>query len=178
MSAILTGDRPPAPQATFRRIYRADLEAVYAVERRAYSHPWTLGILSDCLRVGYHCWMCEIGGRPGGHGVMSVAVGEAHILNLCIDPPWQGRGLGRQLLQRLLRQAREQGADTAFLEVRASNRAAIALYDALGFNEIGQRRGYYPADAAAPSAPATAADTAASRSPAPREDALVFAKAL
>ena len=94
-----------------------------------------------------------------GHGVLSVAVGEAHILNVCVHPDWQGRGFGRRILERMLRLAREHEADTAFLEVRVSNTVAQRLYESAGFNEIGLRRGYYPSDNG-------------------REDAVVYAKAL
>ena len=76
---------------------------------------------------------------------MSAAVGECHLLNLCVHPDWQGRGLGRRLLLRLFAIGKANNADTAFLEVRASNRRAIALYESEGFCEIGLRRGYYPA---------------------------------
>jgi len=74
-----------------------------------------------------------------------VASGECHILNLCVRPDKQGRGLGRRMLRRLLALARNHKADTAFLEVRVSNRLAIGLYEADGFCEVGMRRGYYPA---------------------------------
>jgi ribosomal-protein-alanine N-acetyltransferase len=142
-----------------RPMIQSDVEDVLAVERAAYPYPWTEGILRDCLRAGYCCWVLELDDELIGHGVLSVAVGEAHILNLCVHPDWQGRGLGKHLLHRLLRLAKEHGADTAFLEVRVSNVVARHLYEAEGFNEIGQRRGYYPAHGG-------------------REDALVFAKAL
>ena len=90
---------------------------------------------------------------------MSIALGEAHLLNLCIHPDQQRQGTGRRLLHRMLRVASERQADTVFLEVRASNTAARALYEDEGFGEIGQRRDYYPADSG-------------------REDAIVYAKAL
>lgn len=154
MSAILKD-----PLLLFRPMRSEDVENLYAIETAAYSHPWTMGIFHDCLRVGYCCWVCEIDQELLGYGVMSVAVGEAHILNLCVRPDRQGHGLGRRILERLLNLARERHADTAFLEVRVSNLAAQALYDSEGFNEIGQRRGYYPADDG-------------------REDALVYAKTL
>ena len=80
-----------------------------------------------------------------GYAVMSVAAGEANILNLCIHPNIQGQGLGRKLMEQLLMLARQQQADTVFLELRASNRAASSLYDAVGFNEMGVRQNYYPA---------------------------------
>jgi len=141
MSAILN-----EPLFALRPMRTADLTAVMAVELRTYAHPWTEGIFRDCLRVGYQCWVAELGSELVGYAVMSVAVGEAHVLNICIAPERQGQGLGRRLLRRLLRLADELQADTAYLEVRESNRAAQALYESLGFEQVGQRRDYYPAD--------------------------------
>ena len=152
-----------APQASLlqlRDMIREDLPRVMAIERAAYSHPWSAGIFRDCLRAGYRCWVCELKGQTVGHAVWSLAAGEAHLLNLCIDPGYQRRGLGRQLLQALIDAARAARAETLFLEVRASNKAAILLYLAMGFNEVGVRSGYYPADQGR------------------REDAFVFAKVL
>lgn len=121
-----------------------DLDAVMAVEEAAYPYPWTRGNFRDCLSAGYHCWVRTWGGRIVGHGVTQVGVGECHILNVCVHPDWQGQGLGREILLLLLELGSRHGADTAFLEVRASNQAAIRLYLAEGFNEIGIRRNYYP----------------------------------
>ena len=154
MSAVL---HEPIPG--IRPMMVDDLPAVLAVENRAYSHPWSEGIMRDCIRVGYSCWVCELGDALIGHAVMSIALGEAHLLNLCIHPDQQRQGTGRRLLHRMLRVASERQADTVFLEVRASNMAARALYEDEGFGEIGQRRDYYPADSG-------------------REDAIVYAKAL
>ena len=135
------------PLLKIRPMSESDVDAVMQVESRAYEFPWTPGIFRDCLRVGYHCWVYSLDQQIIGFSVMSVAVGEAHILNICIAPEHQGHGLGRRLLERTLTLAKKQGADTAFLEVRASNRAALQLYETLGFNEIGLRPGYYPAKA-------------------------------
>ena len=128
-----------------RPMTEADLPRVMEIERAAYEFPWTEGIFRDCLRVGYCCWVLEEGEAIRGYGVMSVGAREAHILNLCIAPPVQRRGLGRRLLRHLLALARYHGAATVFLEVRMSNRAALRLYRAMGFREIGLRRNYYPA---------------------------------
>jgi len=154
MSAVL---QEPTP--LIRPMRPTDLASVMAVETTAYTHPWTEGILRDCLRVGYICRVSEMGDEIAGHAVMSVAIGEAHLLNLCVAPYWQGRGVGRRLLRRMLRIARERDADTMFLEVRASNHGARGLYESEGFGEIGRRRAYYPA-------------------PGGREDAVVYARAL
>ena len=132
------------PGLTFRPMTDPDLPAVMAVEVEGYSHPWSQDIFRDCLRAGYHCWVLQVGERLVGHGVMSVAVGECQILNLCVHPDWQGRQFGRRLLRRLLAIALQRKADTAFLEVRRSNHAAIHLYQAEGFCEVGLRRNYYP----------------------------------
>lgn len=132
-----------------RRMHPDDLPAVLAVEAAAYATPWSDGIFRDCLRAGYYCLVaqderCDDAHPLIGHAVMLVAAGECHVLNLCIHPARQRRGLGRRMLRRLLALARRQEADTAFLECRASNRGAIGLYESEGFNEIGRRRGYYP----------------------------------
>ena len=122
-----------------------DLDAVMVVERRAYPWPWSAGIFRDCLLAGYPAWVLLEGGAFIGHGVLSVAADEAHVLNVCIDPARQGRGHGRILLRAMVEAARGRGARRVFLEVRPSNPAAIALYQDEGFNEIGRRPRYYPA---------------------------------
>lgn len=147
------------PGFNLRPMRDQDVEAVLVSERAAYEFPWSAVIFSDCLRVGYNCWIVEVGRLVVGHGIMSIGAGECHVLNLCVHPKWQGMGLGRRLLRRLLALARTKGADTAFLEVRVSNRLARALYASEGFCEIGERRGYYPARNG-------------------REDAVVLARAL
>jgi len=77
--------------------------------------------------------------------VLSVAAGEAHLLNVCVAPRLQGEGHGRRLMKRLIDLARWHQAQRIFLEVRPSNPRAIRLYHDLGFNEIGRRPNYYPA---------------------------------
>ena len=136
-----------------------DLPKVMKIECAAYEFPWSEGIFRDCMRVGYVCWVCEQDAVVQAYGVMSVAVNECHILNLCVKPGEQGQGLGRLVLRELLGFARRRRVDTAFLEVRPSNRRAMALYLSEGFNEMGRRKNYYPAKRG-------------------REDALVLAKAL
>ncbi len=89
--------------------------------------------------------MLVAGQEPIGYGILSVAAGEAHVLNVCVAPEHQGRGLGRRLLGRLLDLARWHRVERVFLEVRPSNPVAIGLYERAGFNEIGRRPNYYPA---------------------------------
>ncbi|MCI4567657.1 ribosomal protein S18-alanine N-acetyltransferase [Lysobacter sp. CFH 32150] len=122
-----------------------DLDAVLAIEQRAYSFPWTRGIFRDCLLADYPAWVLQQEDRIIGYGVLSLAADEAHVLNVCTAPDAQGRGHGRRLLRALLQIARGRGAQRVFLEVRPSNVNAIALYHDEGFNEIGRRPRYYPA---------------------------------
>ena len=90
-------------------------------------------------------WVLDVEGAIAGYFLMSLAAGEAHVLNICVAPEQQGHGHGRRLLRALIQLARTRGAQRIFLEVRPSNRRAIALYDMEGFNEIGRRPRYYPA---------------------------------
>ena len=132
------------PRLRLRPMREDDVDAVIAIERSAYPFPWTPGIFRDCLRAGYPAWVLQDSGGIFGYGVLSVAAGEAHLLNVCIQPRLQGRGHGRRLLRALMRIARGEGAQRVFLEVRPSNPHAVALYQDEGFNEIGRRPRYYP----------------------------------
>jgi ribosomal-protein-alanine N-acetyltransferase len=135
--------KPSLPQ--LRPMRESDLDAVDAIEAVAYPFPWSPGIFRDCMRAGYECWAYEDGETVIGYGVLSVAAGEAHLLNVCIAPQRQGTGLGRRLVSRMIDLARWQRAERVFLEVRPSNVAALALYLDMGFAEVGRRKGYYPA---------------------------------
>jgi ribosomal-protein-alanine N-acetyltransferase len=127
-----------------RRMDVPDLDAVMAIENAVYTHPWTRSNFVDSLGVGHHCWVMECGAGIAGYCVIAIAANEAHLLNLSIAAGWQRQGLGTQLLQFVLGFAGERAAQRIFLEVRASNTPAIALYARAGFREIGTRRGYYP----------------------------------
>ncbi|TAL74053.1 MAG: ribosomal-protein-alanine N-acetyltransferase [Rhodanobacter sp.] len=133
------------PVSHVRLMHADDLDEVIAIEQASYEFPWTRGIFADCLRVGHPCWVLCVDDLIAGYGILSVGAGEAHVLNICIAPGWRGNGLGRHLLGRLLDVARWSGAERVFLEVRPSNPHAKALYDSVGFREIGRRPHYYPA---------------------------------
>ena len=128
-----------------RPMESGDLARVAALERESYVFPWNDQIFADCLRVGYHCVVVDTAAGVAGYGVLSMGAGEAHVLNLCVAESLRRRGIGRGLLLALLTHARDRGVRDAFLEVRRSNRAAIALYHELGFECVGTRRGYYQA---------------------------------
>ncbi len=132
-------------EMVFRPMRRTDLKSVAAIEQSAYEFPWEPATFRDCFNVGYCCWIGEKAGRILAYGICSVGAGESHVLNLCVAPQIQGQGLGGLMLEKLMDVARQYRADSMFLEVRPSNHAAIRLYQRMGFNEIGTRKGYYPA---------------------------------
>lgn len=123
----------------------ADLDRVLENEVRSYQFPWTRGNFSDCLSANHECRVLLLDGEVAGHGILAAGGGEAHLLNVCVRRDRQGEGHGRTLVVHMLERARERGVDMVFLEVRPSNLVAVQLYHTLGFNDIGIRRGYYPA---------------------------------
>lgn len=122
-----------------------DVERVVDIERQIYPFPWSHGNFTDSLHAGYSCWVNEQGAELAGYGVMMLAAGEAHLLNLGIAAQWQGRGVGREALGHLIDVARGHRAEAMFLEVRTSNIVARRLYATRGFRVLAIRKNYYPA---------------------------------
>lgn len=131
--------------AIIREMRQTDLATAAGIERSAYEFPWSPGIFRDCLLAGYTSLVLEQGAAVIGYGIMSVAAGEAHLLNLALAQSARGQGHGRRLLEHMLDLAQGAGVEGLYLEVRPTNRAALALYHAAGFQVIGRRRAYYRA---------------------------------
>ena len=129
----------------FRDMQDSDLDAVYAIEQSAYEFPWAKTIFEQTIKSTKYAIVMEVNQRIIGYGVVSYVVGEAELLNLCIDPTQQGKGQGAALLEHLVDNATESGNKDMYLEVRESNVSALHIYDKSGFNEIGRRKNYYPA---------------------------------
>jgi ribosomal-protein-alanine N-acetyltransferase len=128
-----------------REMRHGDVSRIAAIERQAYEFPWSAGIFRDCLLAGYTTLVVEHRGEIVAYAIMSVAAGEAHLLNLCVATMQRRRGLGRRLLETIMERAMLAGAERMHLEVRPSNEAALALYAGYGFEKIGLRRHYYRA---------------------------------
>jgi [ribosomal protein S18]-alanine N-acetyltransferase len=128
-----------------RTMSEPDIDAVLGIERSAYDFPWSGNIFTECMKAGYVCRVCVNDAELAGYGIMAVGAGECHIMNLCVHPEQSGNGFGSLLMEDLLGIATRAKAHIAFLEVRTSNRRAHALYQYLGFNEVGMRKNYYPA---------------------------------
>jgi len=133
------------PRTTVRQMIHDDLSMVSDIERRSYEFPWSHGVFRDCLLAGYHNIVLVRGEEVAGYGVLSVAAGEAHILNLCVDPECRSRGYGAKLLDEMLFRARAASVRQVFLEVRPSNERALALYRKKGFRQVANRPAYYQA---------------------------------
>lgn len=126
----------------------ADLDRVMAIEIEAYSHPWTRGNFIDSLASGYLAWLrLDAGGSCIGYCVAMPGFEEMHLLNLTVAPVMQRRGHARAMLQALCIACREQERPMLWLEVRQGNAPARRLYERFGFETVGLRRDYYPADA-------------------------------
>jgi ribosomal-protein-alanine N-acetyltransferase len=128
-----------------RPMHMADIEPVMEIEQKVQLYPWTHGNFTDSLESGYIGRIAELDGRMVGYAILMPALDEAHLLTIGIDAEQQRRGLGSELLQKMVVLAREAGMRRIILEVRPSNAAAIALYRKNDFREIGVRRGYYAA---------------------------------
>ena len=124
----------------------SDLDLVVQSENLSLENPWSKRVFSDCLRAGYECWVLASRDRIIAHGVLSVGAGEAHVLTICVHPDFRKKGYGRRMLRHLLDKGAKKGAQECFLEVRPSNSVAIALYLAMGFVQVGERRNYYPSN--------------------------------
>lgn len=121
-----------------------DLEAVVAVEKQAYSHPWTLGHFTDALKAGNVAQGLKAGDQWVGYYVAMQVLDEVHLLNITVAPSFQRQGWARCLMQSLSLWAQVHQATTLWLEVRASNDRALKLYTGLGFEQVGLRKDYYP----------------------------------
>lgn len=157
MSAVLAP--PEAGLLTLVPMRQDDIAAVIQIENDVYPFPWSWGNFYDSLKAGYSAWTCREGSQLVGYSVFMIAVDEAHLLNISVARAAQGRGLGARLLRHAMDCAYRAGARQMLLEVRPSNEPALRLYRHFGYEQIGLRKGYYPAGNG-------------------REDALVFQRTL
>lgn len=138
---------PAAGDATrvFAPMRESDLDEVARQESTLYDFPWTRLNFADSLVAGYCCRVFYQDGVLVAYAVMMCVLDEAHLLNLSVVRDRQRQGLGRLMLDHLAHEAAVYGVERMFLEVRPSNVAARAMYDAAAFQPIGRRPRYYPA---------------------------------
>ncbi len=130
---VATHIRPTIPE---------DIPLIAKIEQVAYFEPWSEAILYDCLRVGYAFYSLVMQQQVIGYVIWYPIMDECHLLNITVHPNYQRQGLGQQLLQFVITTVQKQ-IKLIFLEVRESNWPAIALYEKLGFKQVGLRKNYY-----------------------------------
>lgn len=143
MSAIL---QPSNSEYSFRLMTEDDLDDVIAIEESVYPFPWTRGIFHDCLSIGYICRVLLYKEKIIAYSIITIAADECHLLTIVVAKDEQGKGYGKKMLDEMVRMAKIGSANAMYLEVRASNKTAIQLYYDSGFNELGVRNNYYPAE--------------------------------
>jgi ribosomal-protein-alanine N-acetyltransferase len=127
-----------------RRLDLADLDAIEGIEQRAYSTPWSRAMFaSELAKPTSICLGAFEGSELVGYIVNSRYVDAWHVMNVAVHPDRQRRGIASRLLERLFELTRDDERRGYTLEVRVSNEGAIRLYESLGFESRGIRRGYY-----------------------------------
>lgn len=128
-----------------RELQRRDIKDILEIEEDVHIAPWTEDTFNTCFDAGYKGWLIHKNDLIIGFIVASIHHLECHILNLCVVREFQRQGYGKKMLNYVLQYAKNEGCLVAYLEVRKSNQSAIALYHALNFHIIGERKAYYPA---------------------------------
>lgn len=124
-----------------------DIDKVCAIELAAHRAPWSRDIISDCVFVGYDCRVLEIDNGAevelASYIISRYNDNVCHVLNLCVATALQGKGYGQLLLQNVIDLPQKPETESVLLEVRPSNAPALRLYQKMGFQQIGIKRGYY-----------------------------------
>lgn len=141
------GGNPRAPEQflVLERMQAAHLDVVAGIEAAVQAFPWTRGNFADGLNAGYDAWVAMQSGAVVGFSMSMFAPDVAHLLVIAVDPGCQSSGVGTQLLRRCEQEAIHRGLPAIVLEVRLSNENALRFYRHRGFEQIGMRKGYYPA---------------------------------
>jgi [ribosomal protein S18]-alanine N-acetyltransferase len=127
-----------------RKLQLTDIDAIEAIEKRAYRTPWSRSMFaSELAKPTSICIGAFEGRQLVGYIVNSRYVDAWHVMNVAVDPDYQRRGIATQLLERLFELTADDDRRGYTLEVRTSNDDAIRLYEKLGFEPRGVRRGYY-----------------------------------
>ncbi len=144
---------PRRASVSLRPMQRADLDAVLAIEDRAFPQPWSRSFFEKELATSQAACTVAVAGGDGraaaiapkilGSTVCWRVLDELHLLNVAVHPEHRGGAIGRRLVEAVLDDGRQTGARVVYLEVRAGNVAARRLYRRLGFRDLGVRRAYY-----------------------------------
>ncbi len=129
-----------------RKMQAQDIATVLEIEQSANDFPWQKKSFEDSLKTGHEAWVFyDPSDEIVGFAIVQRVLDEAHLLNICVKPAMQGRGLGKVILQHVIDYANSLSSVIILLEVRRSNERAQRLYLQTGFNEMSVRKAYYPA---------------------------------
>jgi ribosomal-protein-alanine N-acetyltransferase len=129
---------------TIRPAEEGDLDDVAAIERAVFNDPWSRRSFVDLVGERQVVFLVAVDGQAVvGYTIVLLTPPESELANLAVSRLMQHQGLGRRLLSDAVGAARQRGCREMFLEVRASNAAAIALYSTEGFTAVGRRVRYY-----------------------------------
>lgn len=127
---------------TIASLANSDLDDIWAIETRSHKHPWQFSHIASSLKSHSCLGLFDTTGRLCAYAVLSLLVEDAELLLFVVDQKHQKKGIGKAFLDSILRHC-TGNCERMFLEVRCTNLAAIALYESLGFNQVGVRPGYY-----------------------------------
>lgn len=140
------GSNQELERLIIRRMDITDIDSVMHVEHKANSHGWRRRTFEDSLQLNHECWVVVdpyTSTYTIAHSVLGCEVDSAELYNISVDPIYQGRGIGRLLLNHMLTRSQTLPVERVCLEVRVSNERAINLYQSVGFKQVGVRKGYY-----------------------------------
>jgi len=130
-----------------RKMLLEDVANVLKIEREANTFPWSVKNFEDSLKSNHQAWVfVDHLDEIVGFTIVQKVVDEAHLLNICVKPSEQGKGIGREILNHVIDYATRISSVLIVLEVRSSNTRAQKLYLYAGFNEMSVRKNYYPAE--------------------------------
>lgn len=131
-------------EIVIRRLEEKDIEPLSRIEAEAFSMPWSPQDFADLLSRTYCTYLvAEIDGEVVGSCGMTCICNEGNIDNVVVADPFRGKGIGQKMLLELLALGETEGVEAFTLEVRVSNKAAIHVYEKLGFVSEGIRPGFY-----------------------------------
>jgi ribosomal-protein-alanine N-acetyltransferase len=122
----------------------SDIKSVISIEKQCHSHPWPEKLFLSHFGMRYFNHILQIDNKTIGYFIASHVAGEVTLMNIAIDPNFQGQGFGFQLINELIHKSKQQDQIEIWLEVRESNQNAIKLYQKMGFVEVDKRKNYYP----------------------------------
>lgn len=140
-----SADGEHAEEPVFRTMALADVPHIVAIEREAFTAPWSAEAFINELKHNHFAkyTVMELDGAIIGYGGMWTIMDEAHVTNIAVRTPFRGRGYGELLLRQMQERAIEHGSRSMTLEVRVTNEVAQNLYRKLGFRPSGVRPRYY-----------------------------------